>query len=287
MRCTEITKYPTKLIGIDKNVIYIPELIVTNPNKKILATYIYCYVRAGLDDVAYFSIGSLVRYFNYKTNNRKVKTHDMFIESIKYLVNNNFIISNIDFNSLKLNTIMSITINRKKSKSENDLKYFSRLYVDELLDILDYCKVSSINVINMLSVFVFFRYKILLRHNSSDMAEARYFYYKQISKETNIGMRTLYKIIKALYTDLNLIYVAHVKYKFDNEKWITLPSIFCNYYRRKTGEVLDGGEQYYKTEADKCYKQLISNFNPYIAKSNKYNTTYEDEDTDFNWYTVE
>lgn len=292
MRCTEITEYPINLIGIDKNVIFIPKIIVTNSNKKILATYIYCYVRAGLDNVVDFSIGSLVRYFGYKTNSRKGRINEMFIDSIRYLVENNFIIGDIDFDNIKLNTIMSITFNRNKSNFENDYNYFAKLYVDELLDILDYCKTSSINVINMLSVFVYLRFEIGFRTtDNSDKSETFYHYYKQISEETKIGVQTLYKIINALYIDLNLIYVAHVKYKCSDENWVILPSIFCNYYRRKDGKVLDGGKHYYEKEVDRCYKQLIYSFKTYTgksdSKSHKRNTTYENKDTNYDWFEFE
>jgi hypothetical protein len=161
---------------------------------------------------------------------------------------------NQDFIDVRLSEI-----NGRKNSNEKD-GLFAMLYVDEIKMILK-SKLPTdnarLNMATLMLTFAYLRSMIYLKNDtfSTDGSECYYSYYCDIAKRLHMTVRCFSNLIKILYKDLGLIYYRHIRQNV-NDEWVTLPTIFCNTYRRDGIKILRQGNDYYLDEVKRQMKSM-------------------------------
>lgn len=297
MRETITSTYPTTLQGIDARFIMIPEFVILHPNKKVLASYIYFYVNAGMDYSINFSFYFLMKWNLYKSNIRKNNTLVHFFDAVQYLYDKEIITakdkpSYFKFYSLTNKSLVELSLNMDVINKVIDKDNFAIIYIDEILDIIDFYKNNSPNnFIDTIATLAFLRLKIKLRDNTDTeqkKPEAYYNFYKNIYSELCIGKKGFSRAINVLSKELGIIYLVHSKYQYKQGqdevgKIIILPTIFCNYYHRRKGKIINGGKNYCETETNKAHEKMMEDFDIKKAINIKKDTSLEEADILSDW----
>lgn len=283
----------TSLTSDEKEFIIIPASIIkdTNTDSKRVAAYTFFWLRAGRDKKVMFTIESLVSWCGFIPNHDKGKINEQFKEVTSWLRDIGYI-TYPDLNNIKQPYTILLTANLHSDwyKSMTDAHRFAMVYLDEINKIMNYnCghKSKTLTNANILSVFAYLRLKIPIRSVTEgeskerrlDSPEVFYSYYKDISEELGISEKTLSTILRILSKELDLIYIQRIKRKSTKDKdgttkWITLPTLFCNTYKRLRGKLIYNGSDYYNYEIQNTLKKI--NF----ASIKKVNTKTEDSETD-------
>lgn len=302
MRETTINTYPTILRGVDARFIMIPEFVILHPNKKVLASYIYFYVNAGMEYSINFSFYFLLKWNLYKSNIRKNTSLTQFADAVQYLYDKEIITvknntsSKFKFTSLTNKSLVEMSLNMDVINKVVDKDGFAIIYIDEILDIIDFYKNNSPNnFIETLATLAFLRLKIKLRDDTDTekkKPEAYYNFYKNIYSELCIGKIGFSRAINVLSKELGIIYLVHSKYQYKQGqhevgKIIILPTIFCNYYHRRKGEVKNGGKEYCEAETKKAHEKMKEDFDIKKAIKLKKDTSLEEADTLSDWVETE
>lgn len=287
--------------------IRVPRDIIQEYNdQRLVIVYIFFAIKAGMDNQVDFTINHLVSWCGYTPNSHKGKINEKFIGSIKtlhdigyitldcfvydnlYNVDSNLMITtvfNYDFIDVRLSEI-----NSRKNNNEKD-GLFAMLYVDEVKMILKN-KLPSGNVrLNMAALmltFAYLRSMIYLKNDtfSVDSSECYYSYYCDIAERLHITVRCFSNLVKILYKDLGLIYYRHIRQNV-NDEWVTLPTIFCNIYRRDGIKILRQGNDYYLDEVKRQMESMGLQFDKkkltkQQAKESKV-TKYEENENENLW----
>ena len=277
----------------EKEFIIIPECIIHNisTDNKCVAAYTFFWLRAGKDKKVMFTIESLVSWCGYIPKKNKGKTNSQF-EIIMSGLRDIGYITYPDLNNVKqpYTTLLTADLHSDWYKSMTDANYFAMVYLDEINKIMNYdCgnKSKTLTNANILAVFTYLRLRIPIRNAAEGESKERrtntpevfYSYYKDISEELGISEKTLSTILRILSKELDLIYIQRIKRKNTKDKdgttkWITLPTLFCNTYKRLRGKLIYNGSDYYNYEIQNKLKKI--NF----ASIEKVNTKTEDSETD-------
>ena len=277
----------------EKEFIIIPECIINdiNTDSKRVAAYTFFWLRAGKDRKVMFTIESLVSWCGYVPKTSKGKTDSQFKVIVSWLRDIGYI-TYPDLNNVKqpYTTLLTADLHSDWYKSMTDANYFAMVYLDEINKIMNYnCgnKSKTLTNANILAVFTYLRLRIPIRNAAEGESKERrtntpevfYSYYKDISEELGISEKTLSTILRILSKELDLIYIQRIKRKSTKDKdgttkWITLPTLFCNTYKRLRGKLIYSGSDYYNYEIQNKLEKI--NF----TSIEKENTKIEDSETD-------
>ena len=281
------------LTNDEKDFIIIPQNIINNSkiDNKCIAAYIFFWIWSGRNKRAMFTIESLVSWSGYTPDHKKGRIDEQFEKTISWLRDIGYITYS-DLNNVKqpYTTLLTADLHSDWYKSMTDANYFAMVYLDEINKIMNYdCgnKSKTLTNANILAVFAYLRLRIPIRNATEGESEERrtntpevfYSYYKDISEALGISEKTLSVILRILSKELDLIYIQPIKRKSIKDKdgtikWTTLPTFFCNTYKRLRGKLIYSGSDYYNYEIQNKLKKI--NF----ASIEKVSTKTEDSETD-------
>lgn len=281
------------LTNDEKDFIIIPQNIVENSkiDNKCVAAYTFFWFWVGRSKKVMFTIESLVSWCGYIPKSNKGKINEQFGKILSWLEDIGYITySKIDNSRYPYTTLLTADLHSDWYKSMTDANYFAMVYLDEINKIMNYdCgnKSKTLTNANILAVFAYLRLRIPIRNATEGESEERrintpevfYSYYKDISEELGISEKTLSTILRILSKELDLIYIQRIKRKNTKDKdgttkWITLPTLFCNTYKRLRGKLIYSGSDYYSYEIQNKLNKI--NF----TSIEKVNTKTEDSETD-------
>lgn len=240
------------------------------PDSKLIAAYVFFWKHSDKNNEIAFSINKLVSWCGFKPDPHHGMINDVFIEIIKKLIKNEYI--KMDENLLRSQNskLIKAEFNIEKYLDLIDKEHFAMVYLDEIKKIMSYnfsTKNRLMTKCNLLTVFSYLRYKIVLRSmfsNEEENPEVYYRYYRDISDETGINPKILSELFTILQNDLGIIYRRHIKKQVirnGKKVWITTPTVFCNMYRRINGNLICSGEDYYLKEIRNHAKKIRSTTN--------------------------
>lgn len=238
------------------------------PDPKLIATYVFFWQHSDKNNEIAFSINKLVLWCGFKPNPHHGMINDVFIEIIEKLNRNEYIKIDEDLLYSQSSKLIKAEFNIEKYFDLIDKEHFAMVYLDEIKKIMSYDFSTKNRVMtncNLLTVFSYLRYKIVLRStfsNEEENPEVYYRYYGDIGDEIRINPKVLSELFTILQDDLGIIYRRHIKkqvLKNGKKVWITTPTVFCNTYKRFNGNLLCSGEDYYLKEVRNHAKNIRSN----------------------------
>lgn len=262
---------PTELDYVSRNYFPVPEQIILNQDMgdKRVSLFSYFSTYRGMNYKTRFSINDLVKWFGRKPDRHPDAVNDLTIKGLNALRDEGYL-SFLGITSHS--SVFEAALNIDKITRECKENGFAVIYVDEFENIVECAKSFSkdeyLNVDIVLLVFAYLRLKIYRRRNKPlnqivDMEEERMkcaevydCYYIDIASDLGISERMVSKVVRAL-NDMGLIYSeALPRTKYDNNKYKTEHTLFCNTYKREDGYLLASGEDYYLTEIENKKKKL-------------------------------
>lgn len=273
----------TELDKISGNYFVVPASIIldTNQNNKRVSIFSYFSIKRGLDCTVTFTINSLLKWFNKKSDKHVNGINDKIVQIIEYLSHGGYLILSDKPSSYTTSSMIDAEYNLSKISQECEHDRFAVIYIDELKKILNYKssnpKDTFLNVDVILLVFAYLRMMIYRRRNklmpeeinidnkndySLDIKsrkirspDAYDCYYYEIAENLDISARVISKVV-AILNELDLIYsepLPRIKY---NNQWRTDHTVFCNTYKRESNYLLTSGKEYYLEEVENKKKKL-------------------------------
>lgn len=286
---------PTPLSGLSASYISIPESIIfdTSIDSKRVSVFSYLFMRKGMDNVAMFTIPSLVIWNGNKPDSHIGQINEKYINIINILKNKGYLSYE---GTLSKTSCIGINFNYDKVCNECKEQSFAIVYLDELYTIMNYKKKEKsdirLSTSVVLLVFAFLRSSIYRRSNKlrpeeinvdgsnnieKDIIERKKIYpeaydcrYIDIAKMIGIPSNTISKAVDIL-KQLGLIVTDEgYRRKNKNGEYRTPNIIFANAYKREDKYLLASGEEYSRAEIEQKVKKINRYFGGcYIINKNK------------------
>lgn len=256
---------PKRLDGVSRYFIKIPESIIyeDNAGDKLITTFSFLSIGKGLNDKCMFTVNKMVEWSGKKPDRHAGAVNSRFETAIKYLEENEYVSVDCDVSNVKSTFCCSAEINMDKIHDECNGYDFAIVYVDEIEKILNWKNQNPKDTFSnndiVLKVFSYFRMIIKRRSNKlpkddhdveerkKRWPEAWNGYFNDMSKEIGVSEKAMSKAVDVL-CEIGLLYFESFPRKKIGGKWRTIPSIFCNTYKREGQYLLASGEEYYKIE---------------------------------------
>lgn len=271
--CEYETKNASTLSRTESSYYLIPESLIkdTDMDRRRILVYLYFSIKCGDDDSVLYSIPRIVAWSGNTPNANKGKINDHFIKAIRELKDCGY----IDYTGeLKRTSYLDATFNIQQVKDKCRYDSFARVYLDEIMAIVNYKKTNPEDINNkhlnngtLLLVFAYLRNVIYNRPNrlrpeeyTGDLAkdiearrkrapEAFSIHFKDIAEDLDISQQLVSRCVKILEEDLELITTFTPKRtKHPDGSFYTNPTIFANVYKREGNQLLAIGRDYYDRE---------------------------------------
>ena len=204
-------------------------------------------------------MNNIVQWSGAMPDRHKGAINSKYMTIVNQLVDRGYLTYSGD---LKLTSYVEGVFNRDKVVDECSRYRFAVLYLDEIIQILQYKKLNTkdayLNNAVLLLVFAYLKMKIVKRSNQFRIdenletrqlsyPEAYDCYYFEMANDLGITAKTAAKAVGVLKI-MGLIYSEELpRIKYEN-KWRTDHTIFCSTYKREGHYLLACGEGYYKPE---------------------------------------
>lgn len=251
-------QYNSEIVELDfvsGNYFVIPENIILQKSvdEKRAIVFSYFLIHKELDDEIKFSISDITKWIGRKQNRSKNGVNEKIKQLINLFIKQDyfFIDKNIDNTSLLYNAVL----NKNKLSDECKNNRFATIYMDEIYKIINYkkyCK-EEFCVKNDIIFLVFSYLRMMIyRRNDDSVSKEKYpeaydcFYY-DIANDLGLSQKTVCQAVKIL-SEIGLIYYETIKRVKIKNKWITMPTVFCNTYKRYGRFLIENGSDYYLHE---------------------------------------
>lgn len=278
--------------------ITIPESLILDTDddigKKAIMVLLFFWMYCGRNQKIMFSIESLVSNCKFIPNYREGSTNDSFMAAIKMLCDKGYVscdLTDIEYSKSGHSKFLLADFHHDYIHDRIQKERFAKTYLDEIEKLISYGhhkNSKSITNFNLIYLFVYLRLKITFRNKTTDgeeekvnSPEAFYRYYKDLAEETGINERILSVLLRILSDELGLIVLKHTRRKVNNQ-WVTLPTIFCNAYKR-TGDKECSGEDYYSDEI----KNMASKMSKFNFKKSKAKVEESEIKSEQDWLNLD
>ena len=273
---------PEKLTGDSYFILRIPSNIIldTSIDAKRLAALTFFMVRKGMDNQIVFSINNIVHWSGAIPDRHKGAINSKYLNTVNQLADRGYLTYSGD---LKITSYTEGVYNREKMENDCSQYKFATLYLDEIINILQYKKLNKsdayLNNAVLLLVFAYLRLIIPKRSNAfrkdeslenrrNSYPEAYDCYYFEIANDLGITAKTASKAVNVL-SSMGLIYAESLPRIYYKDKWRTDHTIFCNMYKRESHNLLAYGEQYFKSEISRKKAKLKIGINDKNVNDNR------------------
>lgn len=250
-----------KLRDSEKNFLIVPSSIIFSNSPQLLITYLYLGVHKEMTSMCRFSYRNMALWCNNQIINAdkiSLSSTNPYRKCVNELIDMGYL-SFVNSKIISRKKDLEVKINYNMIEDEAYTKgkntRFAMLFIDEIEDLLCYCKKnkSDIKSSTLLRVYAYFKMSIPIKTKLNNVdIECHYEYYSNIKRLLNISSKTLTKAVNILKR-LNLIAVRHIKYQAPDGSWVICPSIFVNTYKRKVVNLEYGASMYYIYGGKKSY----------------------------------
>ena len=225
----------------EKNFLIVPSSIIFSNSPQLLITYLYLGVHKEMTSMCRFSYRNMVLWCNNQIINAdkiSLSSTNPYRKCVNELIDMgylSFVHSKVISRKKDLEVKINYSMIEDEAYAKEKDKRFAMLFIDEIEDLLCYCKKnkSDIKSCTLLRVYAYFKMMIPVKTNINNVEiECFYEYYYNIEKALNICSNTLTKAINIL-RELNLISIRHIKTQRPDGSWEAKQTIFVNTYKRE------------------------------------------------------